>query len=525
MASSYVNDLRLNEMATGDQSGTWGNTTNTNLELIAEAFGFGTEGITTNADTHTSTIADGATDPVRAHYVKYTGTLDSACTITIAPNTVNRFHIIENGTSGSQNIIISQGSGANVTIAAGTAKAVYLDGAGSGAAVTDAFSHLSVVDLTVDDDLIVSDDVTLKSDSAVLGFGADTDTTLTHTDGTGLTLNSTNKLTFGDADSFIQQSTDGTLKIDGEGIIDLNASTAVQVSHDMKLQSDGAVVGFGVDNEITLTHSSDNGLFLKNTNTSDGSFPTFELQTGETAVELNDVLGSLSWKAPDESGGTDAITQAAFILARAGADFTDSVNDTKLQFGVGLSGGASTKLTLDSDGDLIIEDGDLVLGTGQHGIDFASAAAGTGDSNAAETSTATVLDDYEEGTFTPVSNSVTAGSGSITAVGMYVKVGNLVNISVRFTPSGGQTNAHQFGMYLPFKAGTTESSGSFNTWIGGVSFSTAQGTGLNRHFRLGGDSNFGETKVQSSTSISNTTGNGETGNFSFDMSITYRTID
>ena len=39
MASTYVNNLRLNEMATGDGSGTWGNTTNTNLELIGEAFG------------------------------------------------------------------------------------------------------------------------------------------------------------------------------------------------------------------------------------------------------------------------------------------------------------------------------------------------------------------------------------------------------------------------------------------------------------------------------------------------------
>ena len=38
MASSYVNDLRLDEMATGDASGTWGTVTNTNLELIAEAF-------------------------------------------------------------------------------------------------------------------------------------------------------------------------------------------------------------------------------------------------------------------------------------------------------------------------------------------------------------------------------------------------------------------------------------------------------------------------------------------------------
>ena len=164
MASTYVNDLRLNEMATGDASGTWGTTTNTNLELIGEALGYGTEGITTNADTHTSTIADGATDPVRAMFVKYTGTLDSACTITIAPNTINRMQFIENGTSGSQNIIISQGSGANITIPAGDTKAVYLDGAGSGAAVVDAFASLNVVDLKVQDDLTVTDDLIVNGD-------------------------------------------------------------------------------------------------------------------------------------------------------------------------------------------------------------------------------------------------------------------------------------------------------------------------------------------------------------------------
>ena len=130
MASTYVNDLRLEEIATGEASGTWGTKTNTSLELIGEALGFGTEAITTNADTHTSTIADGATDPVRAMFVKYTGTLDSTCTITIAPNTINRFHIIENATSGSQSIIIKQGSGAEVTIPTGQTSAVYLDGAG-----------------------------------------------------------------------------------------------------------------------------------------------------------------------------------------------------------------------------------------------------------------------------------------------------------------------------------------------------------------------------------------------------------
>jgi hypothetical protein len=167
--ATYVNDLRLKEITTGDESGTWGTSTNTNLELIAEAFSYGTEVITTNADTHTTTIADGATDPGRSLYLKYTGTLDSACTITIGPNTVSKVWIIENGTSGSQNIIISQGSGANITIPAGDTKVVYSDGAGAGAAFFDAFASLSVVDLKVQDDLTVTDDASIGGDATITG--------------------------------------------------------------------------------------------------------------------------------------------------------------------------------------------------------------------------------------------------------------------------------------------------------------------------------------------------------------------
>ena len=162
--ATYVNALRLKEITTGDESGTWGTSTNTNLELIAEEFSFGTEAITTNADTHTTTIADGSTDPGRSLYLKYTGTLDSACTITIAPNTVSKLWFIENGTTGSQNIIISQGSGANITIPAGDTKAIYSDGAGSGAAMVDAFASLNVVDLKVEDDLTVTDDLIVNGD-------------------------------------------------------------------------------------------------------------------------------------------------------------------------------------------------------------------------------------------------------------------------------------------------------------------------------------------------------------------------
>ena len=160
--ATFVNDLRLTEITPGDEAGDWGATTNTNLELVAEAFSFGTEAITTNANTHTTTIADGGTDPGRSIFLKYTGTLDSACTITIGPNTVSKLWFIENGTSGSQNIIISSGSGANITIPPGDTKVVYSDGAGSGAAMVDAFASLSVVDLKVQDDLTVTDDLTVN---------------------------------------------------------------------------------------------------------------------------------------------------------------------------------------------------------------------------------------------------------------------------------------------------------------------------------------------------------------------------
>jgi trimeric autotransporter adhesin len=197
--ATYVNDLRLKEITTGDESGTWGTSTNTNLELIAEAFSYGTEVITTNADTHTTTIADGATDPGRSLYLKYTGTLDSACTITIGPNTVSKVWIIENGTSGSQDIIISQGSGANITIPAGDTKVVYSDGAGAGAAFVDAFASLSVVDLKVQDDLTVTDDASVGGDLTITGAS------------TAATYNGIASKTFGTSSIMIGDTTTGTI--------------------------------------------------------------------------------------------------------------------------------------------------------------------------------------------------------------------------------------------------------------------------------------------------------------------------
>ena len=165
MASVYTNHLRLEEIGSGEQSGTWGDTTNTNLELIAEAFGYGTEAITTNQDTHTTTIANGASSEGRHMYLKYTGALDSDCTITLTNTagdfTVSKVWIIENattdsGSSGPYNIVLTSGSGADITIPNGHVKVIYTDGAGSGGAVVDAFTDLNLAGTTTTAALTVS---------------------------------------------------------------------------------------------------------------------------------------------------------------------------------------------------------------------------------------------------------------------------------------------------------------------------------------------------------------------------------
>jgi len=373
MASTFVNNLRLEEMNTGEQSGTWGTKTNTNLELVGEALGFGTEAITTNADTHATTVADATSDAGRAIYIIYTGTLDSACTITIGPNTMKRVHIIKNGTSGSQNIIIKQGSGATITIPNGDTKVVSLDGAGSGAAVTDILASLSVVDLKVQDDL------SFTSDSAVVSFGADADTTLTHTDGTGLTLNSTNKLCFNDATQFIQGASGTVLDIAATDTIELTATNI-------------AVVGtMGATGKIT----ADAGIDIDNINI-DGT--TIALSSGDLTV---DVAGDIILNADGDdfkfqndtvnlltitNSSSDAVIKPAtdakdIIFQQFDGTAVMTVEDNvslAINNDITVAGRASGHVTTDNDGsfDLAVGNDFICTSGGNLALTFTNAAAG-----------------------------------------------------------------------------------------------------------------------------------------------------
>jgi len=147
--ASYVNDLRLKEITTGDEDGVWGTSTNTNLSLIADAFSLGTKNMAADAN-ETFTMPDATADGTRSLYLKITSavSLTVTRTVTLGPNTVSKVWIIENATSGSQSIAIAQGSGATITIATGTKAMIVTDGAGAGAAVFNANPTVSAGTVT-----------------------------------------------------------------------------------------------------------------------------------------------------------------------------------------------------------------------------------------------------------------------------------------------------------------------------------------------------------------------------------------
>ena len=137
--ATYVNNLRLKEITTGDEDGTWGTSTNTNLELITDGFSYGTKQLAADAN-ETFTMPDGTADDSRSFYLKITSAVSLTATreVTLGPNTVSKVWLIENATTGSQTITIKQGSGATVDVASGSKVMVVTDGAGAGAAVLNA---------------------------------------------------------------------------------------------------------------------------------------------------------------------------------------------------------------------------------------------------------------------------------------------------------------------------------------------------------------------------------------------------
>ena len=132
--ATYTSNGGIKLIATGDESGTWGTSTNSNFGIIDRITnGVGT--ITLTGTTHTLTTSDGTLSDGMYRVLVLGGSPSGSNTITIAPNDAQKMYVVKNGSG--QDAVFSQGSGANVTIANGASGIIYSDGAGAGAAVFD----------------------------------------------------------------------------------------------------------------------------------------------------------------------------------------------------------------------------------------------------------------------------------------------------------------------------------------------------------------------------------------------------
>jgi len=134
MVSTYTANGGIEKIGSGEQSGTWGDTTNTNFDIIDKLTN-GVIDITLSGTTHTLTTSDGSVSDGMSKVLVLGGSPSGTNTITISPNDAQKLYFVKNGTS--QIATFTQGSGANVNVAAGAGAIIFADGAGSGAAVTD----------------------------------------------------------------------------------------------------------------------------------------------------------------------------------------------------------------------------------------------------------------------------------------------------------------------------------------------------------------------------------------------------
>ena len=194
-------------------------------------------------------------------------------------------------------------------------------------------------------DAYLADDAYLLSDSAVLGFGADKDTTLTHTDGSGLTLNSTNKIMFNDASQFIQGSSATILALGATDEIDLTASA---VDLNGTLDVSGAAVfntSIVVDN-ITLNGStitdSSGAISFGNENLTTTGF----IAVGTDPAEAGDFripnASYINARNGADNGQLQVIGYNSSDVLKIGSAETISVSSTT----VDIAGGAANALTL-----------------------------------------------------------------------------------------------------------------------------------------------------------------------------------
>jgi len=143
MPSTFTNNLGIQLPADGELDGTWGDVVNENMQIIDRAIN-GSVTLTLSGTSSTLTTPEGALTPGDGQYklLVLSGSPSGTHTITIDPSDAQKIYFVYNTTA--QSVVFTQGSGGNVTIAAGDSGIIYSNGGGASAAVVNLTDHFAM---------------------------------------------------------------------------------------------------------------------------------------------------------------------------------------------------------------------------------------------------------------------------------------------------------------------------------------------------------------------------------------------
>ena len=340
MASSFTTNYGIEKITTGEQSGTWGTTTNYNVDILDRIASYVSVALS-DASTATLTVragspTDGANNVQNGMYrvIKFTGTLSQNCTVTVAPATTTAFFMIENATTGGYSVLMSQGSGAaKVTVATTKAQIVYCDGSDEVVSLSDKFNVQNFGNISITGNTISSTntngdiDITpngtgniqLESDLIYLGGGAEEG----HLSSNGAydLLLETNS---GTNSGFIRivDGVNGDVRVEPNGTGEFSVGNGAASG---KITSKGAF-----DLELDTNNGTNSGS-IKITDAANGAITLAPNGTGEVTIGSGAASGKITSNGAydlelDTNGGTNS--GSIKITDGANGDITIATNGT-----------------------------------------------------------------------------------------------------------------------------------------------------------------------------------------------------
>ena len=346
MPSTYTSNGGIEKIGLGEKAGAWGTTTNNNFDII-DRLTNGVVDITLSGTTHTLTTSDGSVSDGMSKVLVLGGSPSGTNTITISPSDADKLYFVQNGTS--QTATFTQGSGANVSVAAGKQAIIYADGKGSTAAVIEIkpnTADASVVTATLADDAVTAAKI---ADDAV-GADAVADNSIG-----AAAINISGNGTSGQA---VVSDGDGsfsyTSNIVPSGALMPFAGTSAPTGY---LLCDGSAVSRST--YATLFAALDNGNIY---GAGDGS-STFNLPDlrgrviagqddmgGSSANRLTNQSGGLNGDTLGDTGGSETHTLTTAQLASHTHTFSDTDTHTVSFPRTFISGAANNSVNVDGSG-------------------------------------------------------------------------------------------------------------------------------------------------------------------------------